>query len=433
MLASGAGLILIKVLNVSLGFATVTVFARLMPPEMYGRYALALTLAQFLALPLQMGIPVLLTREIAAAEAQDCPDVIKGVRTWSRRILLIATLILGAAVIGSYGIIVAVGWPILSDMSWPLVLLIVVLIPIIAEMKRVMGILNGYRFAAQSRMPDGVVRPVLLLVAGGLGLWLGWFTETGLLAVYVLSGMIAALFGWVLVRRVEAGKPRYDGLPVIRSADWWTALWPLTFFAAAGTIKTYADILMLGAMDTTSAVAFYRVATQIAGVALLSQVAVNAVLGPRLAALYANDKLDQLQGLAVRGSRIAFAAASVFALCVILVGRGGFTLLFGDDYGPAYPLAVILSFGTAASAYFGGTTMMLNMTRREKSTATYAVWTAIANIALNALLIPLLGAIGAALATVATTLAMQIFAWRRIVVDLGQRTDAFARISRKKL
>jgi O-antigen/teichoic acid export membrane protein len=76
LLASGAGLVLIKLLNAFLGFATVMVFARLLPPEDYGVYVLMLTVAQFLALPLQMGIPILLVREISVAQAQSRPAMI---------------------------------------------------------------------------------------------------------------------------------------------------------------------------------------------------------------------------------------------------------------------------------------------------------------------------------------------------------------------
>lgn len=428
LLASGAGLIGIKVLNAALGFATVVVFARLLPPENYGLYLLVLTIAQFLALPLQMGIPVLLTREIAVARAKNDQATLAGIRIWTRKIISWATIVLGGLVIGLYALVVAAGWPILQSFDWAIVLLVVALIPVISEMKRVMGQLNGYRKPAQSRVPDGVIRPTLLLVAGGAGLWLGWFSETGLIAVYLGSAALAALGGWILLRRAEAADPPYGGVPEIRAGAWWQSLKPLTLFAAAGTINTYADVLMLGAMDSTEAVAFYRVASQIVALALLVQVAVNAVLSPRLAALNATDGHNMMQPLAVRGSRIAFAAALVFAGLLAIIGEAGFVRLFGTDYAMIYPLAMVLSVGTALNAVFGGTTILLNMTNREKRSATYALIAALANIALNLVLIPLLGAMGAALATVITIFAMQALAWRRVRLDLGMRTDAFARI-----
>ena len=186
-LSSGVGVILIKLGNAFLGFITVIVFARFLPPGDYGLYILVLTVAQFLALPLQMGLPILLTREIAVARAQARPALVLGVREWTRRILLVGTLVVGALVISGYAIVVAAGWPILTEFNWLLVLLILGLIPVIAEMKRVMGVLNGYRKPALSRLPDGIIRPMLLLLVGGVGLWADWFADTGLLAVYGFS------------------------------------------------------------------------------------------------------------------------------------------------------------------------------------------------------------------------------------------------------
>lgn len=429
LLASGVGLIGIKALNAALGFATVVVFARLLPPDDYGVYILVITIAQFLALPLQMGIPVLLTREIAIARAKNDPATLVGIRMWTRKIIAWATVIFGSLVIGLYALVVAAGWPILQSFDWAIVLLAVALIPVISEMKRVMGQLNGYRKPALSRVPDGVIRPTLLLVVGGAGLWLGWFSETGLIAVYLGSAVLAALGGWILLRRAEAADPPYDGPAEIHATAWWQSLKPLTLFAAAGTINTYADVLMLGALQSTETVAVYRIASQVVALALLAQVAVNAVLSPRLAALHATDGHDRMQGLAVRGSRIAFAATLVFAGLLAITGEAGFVRLLGADYAMSYPLAIVLSVGTALNAVFGGTTMLLNMTNREKISSTYALSAALANIALNLVLIPLFGGMGAALATVVTTAAMHGMAWRRLRRDLGLRTDAFARIS----
>jgi O-antigen/teichoic acid export membrane protein len=56
------------------------------------------------------------------------------------------------------------------------------------------------------------------------------------------------------------------------------------------------------------------------------------------------------------------------------------------------------------------------------------VSTAIGNIALNLLFIPFFGALGAAFATILTNVIMQVLSWRRLVRDLGMRTDAFAGI-----
>jgi len=425
--ASGSGLMAIKLANAALGFATVTVFARFLPPENYGLYVLALTLAQVLALPLQMGLPALLKREIAIAIAEDRPNVVRGVQVWARRIITVGTLILGSAVIGIYALVVAAGWPILQSFSWPLVLMIVALIPVIAEMKRVMGALAGFKRVAQGLLPDGLVRPILLLAAGAAGLAFADWNESELLAAYLGAAAIAAGIGIMLADRAQTSAIR-DAAPEIHARDWWRAIGPLTIFSAAGAIKTYADILMLGALSDTESVAHYRIAVQIAGLALMGQVVINQALAPWIAAMHARGDLAGVQKIAVLGSRFTFAAAAAFSTMLVLIGENNFSILLGSEYAAVYGLAVWLAVGQAGVASVGGTVLILNMTRREDASMRYAVTTAIANIVLNAILIPVLGAMGAVIATIITNMTMQGLAWNLVRKESVIRADAFAKI-----
>ena len=145
--------------------------------------------------------------------------------------------------------------------------------------------------------------------------------------------------------------------------------------------------------------------------------------------MYAKSDETGVQRLAVQGSRIAFGITLAFACCLYLLGEGRFVTLLGSEYSEVYELAVLLSFGLAATAFFGGTVLLLNMTRRESFSARYGVSTAIANILLNLALIPIYGAFGAAVATILTNLAMQVLSWQKLRRDTGIRSDAFAVIS----
>ena len=169
---------------------------------------------------------------------------------------------------------------------------------------------------------------------------------------------------------------------------------------AAGAVKTYSDILMLGAMHSTESVAFYRIATQIAAVPILVQVAVNAVMSPRIATMNAKQDFSAMQRLAVRGGRIACAATFIATLLLIAIGPSWVVWAFGDDYEQVFFLVALVMAGSVFNTAFGGPIMLLNMTRREDSSARYAVSTALGNILLNLALIPFFGAVGAAIATV---------------------------------
>jgi len=305
--------------------------------------------------------------------------------------------------------------------------MIVALIPVIAEMKRVMGALAGFKRVAQGLLPDGLVRPILLLAAGTAGLAFADWNESELLAAYLGAAAIAAGIGIMLADRAQTSAIR-DAAPEIHARDWWRAVGPLTVFSAAGAIKTYADILMLGALSDTESVAHYRIAVQIAGLALMGQMVVSGVLSPWIAALYARGDSAGVQRIAVLGSRLAFAAAAAFTMILVLLGENSFSALLGADYSIVYGLTVWLALGQAGTAFFGGTVLMLNMTRRQNASMRYAVTTAIANIMLNALLIPLLGVIGAVIATIITNLAMQALAWNRVRNEIGVRPDALAKV-----
>jgi O-antigen/teichoic acid export membrane protein len=90
---------------------------------------------------------------------------------------------------------------------------------------------------------------------------------------------------------------------------------------------------------------------------------------------------------------------------------------------------VVLALGFLGSSIAGPAAIVLNMTGHQDASArTYAV-VALANVALNAVLIPRLGIVGAALATALTTTAGS--AWLYRLVRRGLRVDPTLRGTRR--
>lgn len=420
-LASGAGLIAIRIANAFLGLATVAILARNLSPSEYGLYTMALTVSQFLSLPLCMGIPTLLTREISIAVQSQDNNVLFGLKVWSRRVIFWGSLVLGTLIIGSYAAVRAIEYPVLEQLSWPIILSMTALIPAIAIIKRTMGALSGFGRVAQGRLPDGLIRPMLFLLAASVGLIHFDFSVSALISTHLLAALIAVIFGAWLTRQDWPT----ERTPDFHFTQWQKSLFPLTVFAAAGAIKSYSDLLMIGAIVGTDQVAQYRVAIQIASAAMIANIIVNAILSPRFAALHLLDNSAEIQRLAVFGSRVAFVAAISFVLMILIIGSSGFSAVLGLEYATSYELTLWLAIGIAASAFFGSSVLILNMSGREIYSARYSYFTAIANIALNAILIPFFGALGAVIATVFTTVLMQALAWILVRRELGIRTDAF--------
>lgn len=423
-----ASVIGIKLLNSCIGVITTAFFARVFPPSDLGSYLFFVTVAQFLALPLQMGVPTLLSREIAIYSSQSLWGYLRGILVWSRNVIFGAWLILSIVAVVSILSIDSLNNKVSEHGDVRFVLGVLFLFPIIALLKRQSGILIGLKRPALALLPDSVIRPLLLLFLASFGVFfldLGYFE---LFLFYTVSSVFAFIFGVWFLKFTTSHIPLSEAQFLKR--EWTDSLWPLTIFAVADTLKIHSDILMLGFMDSPEELAFYRLATQIAMLAMLVQVAVNSVLGPRVAASYANFDASQIHKIAVLGSRIAFFVTMIFAFVLLLIGSDGIAMVLGEEYREVFKVSVFLAFGMSLTTVFGGTVLVLNMTRREKDAMSFALWTTFLNIMLNLVLIPVLGALGAAISTVVTTLLMKFLAWNRVRLQIGVRTDAFARRAR---
>ncbi|HDM75831.1 MAG TPA: flippase, partial [Deltaproteobacteria bacterium] len=123
---------------------------------------------------------------------------------------------------------------------------------------------------------------------------------------------------------------------------------------------------------------------------------------------------------------VSLAAKGVFltvvpvAVIIVLFGK---TILglFGPGFIIAYVPLVILLTGQVLNALTGLVGSLMTMTGYERQTAWIIGTGAGTNIALNAVLIPLLGIIGASIATASTTVlwnvAMLIFVRRRLGIN----------------
>jgi O-antigen/teichoic acid export membrane protein len=105
---------------------------------------------------------------------------------------------------------------------------------------------------------------------------------------------------------------------------------------------------------------------------------------------------------------------------IIIIFFPGFLLgLFGEEFMQATRLLRILSFGQVVFALSGPVMYILTMTKHEKTAVYIMLVTAGINLVGNAVLIPLIGLKGAALATASTTVLWNIIAVLSVFRYLG--------------
>jgi len=194
-------------------------------------------------------------------------------------------------------------------------------------------------------------------------------------------------------------------------------------FSVMHMLLANIDVLMVGSLTGTQDAGIYAVAARIAVFVIFALTAVNAIAAPVITELYEKGDHQGLQFMLTKYARIN----AVFAVVV----TGGFYLLgdyilrwFGTPFSAAYAALMVLCAGHVVNAAAGSVGFLLTMTGHEKQALYILIMTVLVNIALNALMIPLWGITGAAIATALSTVLWNGIMWGYARRRLGLDTAA---------
>ncbi|MBZ0267621.1 flippase [bacterium] len=238
-----------------------------------------------------------------------------------------------------------------------------------------------------------LVIAVLILQGGGVEL---------LSAGYVAAGFLGLLVYGVLFVQLLRDR-EYLGVGMkFPARELFSFALPLLTTELVFAGINHADAVMLGHMTGAEDVASLRA---VYPVARLNQVVLEmfAVLFPPIIArLYQRRDFAAVNDAYWRTARwVAVLSFPVFAFTFSLA-RPITTLLFGERYSDSGTLLALLTFGYYAHASMGPNGVVLNIYRLIRYVVIVNVAALAANIAGNLLLIPAMGARGAALATAGT-------------------------------
>ncbi len=368
-----------------LSFLSLTVLARRLGPNSLGSLQFALAAFVYIGFAVDLGLPLLGARDYAShARNPRLVGQILGTR-----------LMLAALVIPALGIAAAA----LPISTTGRMLIIGLAVWVAAASLNLGWVLQGAeRFLALGVVETGA--GVAQLMAA---IWLVHSpTDLVLGAVVIGVSLWGAVIGsWMAVRPVGAMRPSFSraAAALIRRAT------PLGVAALAIGIYYSIDALLLGLMRTDAEVAYYAIAYRIVTPFLVIAVIVGTVALPAISRLLVEDANGVARVLKLMTwGLLTFglpAAAGTAILATPLV-----TFLFGAQYRPAgLPLAmliwsVVIVYANAPFGYL----MIARGQHRQYMLA--SLGGAIVNVALNLLLIPSSGVLGAATATIATELVV---------------------------
>jgi O-antigen/teichoic acid export membrane protein len=245
----------------------------------------------------------------------------------------------------------------------------------------------------------------------------------GSLLLYTLMGgnlsapyAMVATFAAILVTFLVGGAFLWRALPLeMWEADsretpkyWLRAMLPMMVIAGANITMKRTDLIMAGAFLGPDQAGVYGAVVRISELAHFGLQSINSIAAPLIAELYHSGKHEELQDLTTWAARGAFVVALVVAGGLFLLGP--FILeLFGAEFGSGYIPLLVLLVGQILNSFAGVVGFVMMMTGQQHQSMRILVVAAIANIALNAILIPLLGLIGGAIATSLTLLLWNVW------------------------
>ncbi len=404
-----AGTFGLKVINAILLYLNSLFLARILGAKGFGLYSYAGAWTYLLLIPSALGIEGLILREIAVYKTQSKWNLTKGLLNWSNKIVLLNSI--------GIAILTALGFWLFSpresmEMVWVMFIALIA-VPADALARLRQPAMRAIGSIVMGQLPENLIRPLLLSL---LLLVSVFFLGNNLnvseaVTIKVIVAITTCIVGEILLRvrispKVRKVRPSYQ--PKI----WLKSALPMLLIGSMYVVNNQTDTIMLGTLSTTEAVGIYTVANRGASLITFVLLAFDTSLAPTFASLYTKGEFKQLQKIVTQSCQFVFAVALLMTAILIIFGKW-LLLIFGSEFVGGHLVLSILSLGQLVNAFTGSVALLLIMTGFDKCTALGVGVSAILNIILNAIFIPIWNVEGAAIAT-----ASSMIFWNLILIYL---------------
>ena len=412
---------LLQILGVASTYISRIFLARWMGTTEYGIYEYVLACTFLLAILTELGLPGAILRLIPEYRVKEDKSQLRGLLRGSLPIVFGAGL--SMATIGSLLLLTFEGarnW----TYSQPL-LVGLWLVPFLSAIDLQSEMARTVQRIALARAPIKVLFPILLVPFA----FFARQNEVRLSSLTILGGSIgilgaiAAFQYWQLAKifrpEIEKAKPIYN------LKAWFAIALPMLLSHGFLLILNYTDILMLGAWENPAVVGLYAVAAKTAVWVTFVLQAVNTVVAPMFSALYAQGDRRALQEL-VSKTAGWMLVPTILASGFVIVNSHWILGFFGTEFVAARWSVIVLVGGQCINALSGSVGYLMGMTGHQNQSSKVLGYSALTNLVLNAVLIPRLGGLGAAIAT-ATAMAMwNLWLYVLVVKYIGIHASALA-------
>ncbi|QUS58929.1 oligosaccharide flippase family protein [Pseudovibrio brasiliensis] len=388
----------------ALAGAAMTIYlARVLGPAEFGVFAFGLATTMLLAIPIKNGASTLITKHVAIAregnvDEQAGPLLAKGIIL---SLVYAVLLILGSVAVFALGD----G----ENAFISSVALFSFALPFLCITGLMEGVLRGsFRPNAAILIGTVLVPLVVLAAAAVLNEQLkgqGWSFAIWL---YISAAVAITLLSLILVRPFLMPLLSHAKNDRMRSAEWIGLVAPFAIVTGLLIFNRQIDVILLGTLAGEEEAGIYRIAAQASILVTFGVQAIGHLYAPYLATADSQTAPSKISGYLRKSILFSLGFGGLALLGLALVGKLIITLLAGPEYLPAYPIMLILCAANLAVAANGATMQALYMQGHQRKTAWIFFASGMFSVVANAILIPYLGILGAAIASSAVILSWSL-------------------------
>lgn len=386
----------IKILGAVLAFILQVYIARILGVKEYGVYTYLFTWMMLISLVSPGGIDKSAIRFIPKYLAENSHGKIKHFISWAQSRTFFYS-IFAASLTFIVAILICENS---NSSSCHAAFVAILLIPITANLQTGMEIIRAFRKMALSELSNLVIRPLLILtfITFATLLFKQKLTAYDMLLITVIGALLSLFTQFLIISKIK--KPFSESEHAIQDTNYWlkTAI-PLLLLASSNIILSRTDLIMLGVLEGTDSSGYYNAASRIALLVGFPLIAINAILGSIMSQLFNSKQIENLRRIIKYAAWVCFLVSVLASFFVVLLSTE-LLQLFGQEFTAHTKALHILVIGQVICSLAGPAGYLLIASGSQNNLSKIVAASALLNIILNLILIPMYGVVGAALSTI---------------------------------
>ena len=414
-IAKGTGIIFVgMIIGMLLGFVGRVIIVRYITQSEYGIYSMTLVLMSIFVTISTLGLQEGSTRYIAYFRGKKEEGKVKGVISSSIKIALIASIIFSLILFLSSDIISSNIFH-SAELSTPLKIFSAA-IPFTVLIGIFTSLFRGFDRVEPNVYFQNILRSVAFILFLVVAILLG-LSFLGVLYAYLASIVLTCIaFAIYAIKKLPL--PTFSVKKEADATDTGINPFgkelllfsiPLLAVAMLNMIMSWTDTLMLGYFKTPDVVGLYNGALPLAHLIPIALTSAGFIYVPIFSGLYSKKLMEEMGRTYQVLTKWIFSVTIPLFFILFLFPEAVLNLLFGLNYIQAASALRILALGFMFHAFLGLNGLSLLVMGETRFLMLTSLSGAISNVVLNVALIPILGIVGAALASLLSYGVVNIF------------------------